>query len=448
MADARPGAIHEAMLPTVDLPTPVGEYQLGPSSGSRPRGDRVRLPLRICKAGEFHRPCTGFEPKGPDYDEFARFDRGELDSLCFAGRYRLDRKLGEGGMATVYRGEDLNFGRPVAVKVLTREAANRGVSLARFQREARVTARVLHPHIVEVHDCGVTREGVVYLVMELLRGEDLGAILRRERQLSWSRTRRLLLQICAALAAVHDEGIVHRDLKPANCFCTTRDGEQWIKLLDFGASTFSYTAEAERMRAGETRITAVDAIVGTPHYMSPEQVRGDGVDARSDVYTLGLLLGELLTGKLPFAGKSAAAVLAAQIYEAPPTLAELAPEGLRFDPRIEAVYRRALAKQPEERFAGVRELAEALRAIPAELEEQAEGVDADPAVAVSEAARPVRGAAARRWLSAAALMLVAGVALTAALLWPNAAGSRGSTAAVAGEVAGELRSDCGGDALP
>jgi serine/threonine-protein kinase len=171
-----------------------------------------------------------------------------------------------------------------------------------------------------------------------------------------------MLQLCAGVAAVHELGVVHRDLKPSNCFriATGGDGDR-IKLLDFGIAIS--TNEAAR---GD-RLTASESVVGTPEYMAPEQARGDDVDARTDIYALGVILGELLTGKVPFTGKSPSGVIAAQIYEPAPCLRALA-QRAEVDADIEALYSRALHKDPAQRFASVRELAAAIAAIPAERE--------------------------------------------------------------------------------
>jgi serine/threonine protein kinase len=299
-------------------------------------------------------PVTREFARGTTHADLKLLAEGRRGPVTLAGRYRLFGTLGSGGMATVFRGELISLGRPVAVKILDDERGHRHGGFARFLGEGRLTAKLRHPNVIDVLDFGSTTEGVVYLVMELLEGEDLRAKLRREGPLSWSSVRSAMLGVCAGLTAAHEAGVIHRDLKPANCFC---EGDA-VKLLDFGIATELSPAERD-----EQRLTEEGRVVGTPEYMSPEQARGEEVDGRSDVYAAGLILGELLTGNLPFLGKSAAAVIAAQIYEPPPTLRALSGGKLEFDPAIEAIYARAVSKKPEERFESAQALAEAIAAV-------------------------------------------------------------------------------------
>lgn len=310
---------------------------------------------------------VAYHRRGPDLRDIVRLYQGEIASLCFADRYRIGRRLGRGGMAVVFGGEHLVLGQPVAVKILVAREADRERATARFLREAQLGTRIRHENIVETFDYGETPEGLVYLAMELLEGEDLRALIERHEGLPWARVRALMLQICDGLAAVHAAGIVHQDLAPSNCFRVLADGEERIKLIDFGvAATIAEAREGSRM------------IVGTPQYMSPEQARGGAVDARSDVYSAGIILCELLTGHVPFQGP-AIAVLAAQIEEAPPSLQQLAPAGMHIDPAIQRIYERAVAKDPAQRFASAAELAAAI-----------EAVAADEPVAISGVFTPAR----------------------------------------------------------
>jgi serine/threonine protein kinase len=300
--------------------------------------------------------------RGPDLRDIVRLYEGEIRSLTFADRYRIGRRLGRGGMAVVFGGRNLDLDQPVAVKILLPREGDRERATARFLREARLGTRIRHENIVETFDYGETPEGLVYLVMELLEGEDLRALIARHEGLPWSRVQSLMLQICDGLAAVHAAGIVHQDLTPSNCFRVLADDGERIKLIDFGVATMvGDREEGSRM------------IVGTPQYMSPEQARGTAVDARSDVYSAGIILCELLTGHVPFHG-TPVAVLTAQIEESPPSLQQLAPDGMRVDPALQRIYERAVAKDPAQRFAGIEELAAAIRAVSADEPVEVSGV--------------------------------------------------------------------------
>jgi serine/threonine protein kinase len=300
---------------------------------------------------EITRPIA-IEPrqaKGATLLDLLRLDSGELPSLHIAN-YEIYRPLGKGGMSSVYLAMHIARSEPVVIKVLTRDLAEFPNAIARFMNEARLTDKVKHPNVVEVLDYGTTTEGLAYLVMPLYEGEDLRTILRREGRLEWPLVRTLLLQLCAALEAVHERAIVHCDVKPSNCLWVRENGQEHLKLLDFGVA---------RQNDGSRE----ESVVGTPDYMSPEQARGDEVDARSDIYSLGIMLGELLTGRVPFIGTSVAALLDSQEHEQPPSLTDLAGPDVELPYELESIYRRALAKNPTQRFASVSELAAALRAI-------------------------------------------------------------------------------------
>lgn len=322
--------------------------------------------------------------RGPSFQDIVRLDEGAIESVCLAGRYRLGPTLGRGGMAIVFRGENLDLGQPVAVKILVMREADCYVAMKRFLREVKTGARIRHGNVVTVLDHGSTPEGLFYLVMELLEGEDLRALIaRHEHGLPWSRVRALMLQICEGLAAVHDAGIVHQDLKPSNCFRVLADGGERVKLIDFGVAT--------TMGAHGSPV-----IVGTPQYMSPEQARGAPVDGRSDVYSAGMILCELLTGRVPFTG-TPISVLAAQLDEQPPALQQLAAEGVRIDPAVQRIFERTVAKEPGKRFSSIRELAAAIRAVDAEVEadSEVEAHGASSSEAVEVATRSRRSASSR-----------------------------------------------------
>lgn len=271
----------------------------------------------------------------------------ELDPLLgqvLGGRYRVERKIGQGGMGHVYVASHQGLGRRVAVKVLhpTREGDPRAVQ--RFLREARATARIVHENIVQVLDFGRAEDGRYFLAMELLEGESLLLRLAALRQLPGTIVLGLLDQLCSALEAAHSQGIVHRDLKPGNVMLVaSRRGREVLKVLDFGLAKILDDA-------GGT-LTANDEILGTPLYLAPEQVSRQPVDARTDLYALGCMGFELLTGHPPFSG-SLAAVLRAHLEAAPPR----APAATKLEADLALILQRCMAKRPDDRFASARSL--------------------------------------------------------------------------------------------
>jgi beta-lactam-binding protein with PASTA domain/tRNA A-37 threonylcarbamoyl transferase component Bud32 len=254
-------------------------------------------------------------------------------------RYEIGGVLGRGGMAEVHRGRDLRLGREVAVKVLRNDLARDPSSQVRFRREAQAAASLNHPAIVAVYDTGedrTTTGATPYIVMEYVEGETLRDVLRREGRLSPERAMSLTADICAALDFSHRNGIVHRDVKPGNVMITPQGT---VKVMDFGI--------ARAVSDSAATMTSTAAVIGTAQYLSPEQARGEGVDARSDVYSAGCLLYELVTGTPPFTGDSPVAVAYQHVREDPRTPSSINPE---IPPELDAILLKAMSKNPANRY--------------------------------------------------------------------------------------------------
>lgn len=265
-------------------------------------------------------------------------------------KYRLEERLGVGGMGTVYRARHLLIDRPVAVKVLNQRFVGDEAARTRFRREARAAGRLQHANAVTVTDFGESHDGYVYLVMELLEGRTLRDVLAKEAPLDAARAVSLMMQISAAVAAAHDAGIIHRDLKPANIFIVQRaEVPAVVKVLDFGIAKLA----AESLDEDEPMtLTQLGAMIGTPRYMSPEQCNGAELTPAADVYSLGVILYEMLTGTVPFSGSTPLAIAMKHTSETPRNPREFVPT---IPAALEEVVLHTLQKGPQDRPANAAE---------------------------------------------------------------------------------------------
>lgn len=316
----------------------------------------------VCKTdyggGEVFCPNDGTRLQTPS--QMASPDADRVDpwvGQTLDGRYRILRRIGEGGMGIVYEAVHAVIEKRVALKILRNDFSSRPDVVQRFRQEAKSASRIGSEHIVDISDFGETPDGSSYFVMELLDGSDLATVLQRETTLPLSRAADILLQCCKALGAAHSKGIVHRDMKPENIFLTTRDGRSdFVKIVDFGIAKMS---DIETRGASGKKLTKTGMIFGTPEYMSPEQAMGKELDHRVDIYALGVIFFEMLTGRVPFVGDSFMGILAQHMFEPPPRLTAVNP-GLQVGPSIERFVERALAKDPAHRFSSCAEMAAAL----------------------------------------------------------------------------------------
>jgi serine/threonine-protein kinase len=273
------------------------------------------------------------------------------------GKYRIDKILGVGGMGVVVAAHNVALDTRVALKFLLPEMVANRDAMARFAREARAAAKIVSEHVARVHDVGTLENGSPYIVMEFLEGEDLAAWSASRGPLPAEQAVDFLLQACVAIADAHRFGIVHRDLKPSNLFCAQRsDGRTSIKVLDFGISKLTDLSRASDP-PGAT-VTRTSAVMGSPHYMSPEQVQSPkDVDGRTDIWAMGVILFELLTGTRPFEGETFGEIAVKISVRPHPSVRALCPDA---PPAVEEVIARCLEKDREKRYANVGELAMAL----------------------------------------------------------------------------------------
>jgi serine/threonine-protein kinase len=313
------------------------------SAGSFRATFRSQQPIRLTSAAHEQQGHIVTSPPATDLAADPNIGR------VLAEHYRIDALLEQGGMGAVYRGTQLSVDRPVAVKLIAAAVERSAEHVARFRREAEAMARLRHPNTVRLFDFGVTEEGQLYMVMELLIGRDLASHLAQARRLSLPQALVIVRQIAQSLSEAHAQGIVHRDLKPGNIFLSRiAGGDSIVKVMDFGIAGINDDN-------ARTHLTQSGAILGTAAYMSPEQAQGFAVDGRADLYSVGLLLFEMLAGRSPFEATSTVSLIVAQMTIAPPPIAEVCPE-LPEPELVQALLDRLLAKEATDRLGSAAEL--------------------------------------------------------------------------------------------
>lgn len=361
-------------------------HNTGPSSdactadGATPSGAKERKDDVISFAPEDPLPAPSGSPKfnrtsqrpssEDDDEEYAatvksqistpRQDSGASEDLVghkLSDRYELIELIGKGGMSAVYKARDLKLNKLLAVKILLPHLMANPLSHQRFQVEAQAASSLSHPNLIVTHDFGITVDGRPYLVMELLDGHSLSEILKHETRLSIERAVPIFIQICDALAHAHGKNVLHRDLKPSNIIIsTTNSGIDFVRLLDFGI------AKVLPQDGDESRgLTQTGEVFGSPNYMSPEQCQGLRIDARADIYSMGCLMYEILSGQPPLVGDNIMDTLLKQMNDPPPSFRSVDPS-LTVPPQMELIVFKALAKDPNDRYASAQALGEALRA--------------------------------------------------------------------------------------
>ncbi|HEX9764652.1 MAG TPA: protein kinase, partial [Candidatus Acidoferrales bacterium] len=286
------------------------------------------------------------------------------EGAVLRGKYEILAKLGAGGMGAVYKARHLHFHEICALKVVKSHLLEEPEFLQRFRSEAQVMRRLNHPNAVQVRDFDETEDGRPFMVMEFIEGRSLDEVMTLEAPLEPGRAARIAAQVCSALGAAHQLGIIHRDIKPSNVLLISSEEGEQAKVLDFGIAKVKEASSTLH----KASLTGTGFVVGTPEYMSPEQAmgtRGDSLDGRTDLYSLGILLYEMLTGRLPFAGNTPVMMLVAHVQTQPPS-----PLTLRADlpPELARLVLRALEKNPDHRFPDADAMREELEAIAQELE--------------------------------------------------------------------------------
>ncbi len=322
------------------------------SSGSHASEDPAMIGADTAVASPSQQ-MAALSPAEVDYEDDPH---DTLIDTTLLDRYRITKKIGQGGMGAVYEATHTEIGKRIAVKVLLDKYAEREQIVKRLKQEAVLASSIRHEHIIDITDFGTTQDGRTFVVMEYLEGESLAECLLREGPFEEQRVIHVAHQTASALGAAHKKGVIHRDIKPDNVFLVQRKGKDFVKVVDFGISKSVKVEDDD-----STRLTQTGMVLGTPLYMSPEQARGDDeLDHRIDIYALGVIMYELVTGELPFRGNNYLSIISQVINDEPAPPSQARPG---ITPELEAVIMRALAKDRNERYGDMDELTEDLEAL-------------------------------------------------------------------------------------
>lgn len=361
----------------------------------------------LCPSGRVHE--LDRDQREPGFTMSPITAQSSLVGKLLGEKYRIEQQIGQGGFGVVYRATHLGLGKLRAVKVLRQISEDRR---KRLDLEARALAELDHPYIVAVVDVGMTDDANPYLVMEYVEGPSLGEIITAEGKLSLRRTLAIMKCVCSAVHYAHERGIIHRDLKPSNIIVQRFSGEgEMAKVLDFGLAKFLQQYASERV-SGPT--TESGLILGTVEYLSPEQCSGQPIDARSDVYALGVIAYQMLTGALPFKGDTPLAILTQHISASPPRLRDVCPE---LPASVEQVVRRAMAKDPAQRQQTALELRDELERAVSNPDQSLIQETEEISATLRLPSREVFGSWPRRLFNAKAIMAVVAVLVVAFSAW-------------------------------
>ncbi len=297
---------------------------------------------KICL--ECNREFTGIIANCP-HDNSLLFTRVQdpFVGTTLAGTYEIESVIGTGGMGVVYKARHAMMDRTVAIKMLQSQLISDSMSVKRFQQEGKAASRIKHPHVITVYDFGISPTGQPYIVMDYLEGEALADVIKRDGQVAVERAIKILIQACDALDHAHKMGVIHRDLKPTNIMLSKdEDHLDFVRVVDFGVAKLINSGQEGQ------KLTQAGEVCGSPVYMSPEQCMGMDLDKRSDIYSMGILIYETLTGRLPILGKTMVDTMSKHISDSPLRFSETRPD-LYIPERLESVFFKALAKNPNER---------------------------------------------------------------------------------------------------